>query len=77
MSKCEKKSSSQGTIVKIVLKILLINGDTYKVRPGKTNPHGLTLSSSCHILSLKEKRLGDFIKYVHFTGKIRNTLSFQ
>ncbi len=64
MSKCEKKSSSQGTIVKIILKILLINGDTYKVRPGKTNPHGLTLSSSCHVLSLKEKRLGDFIKYV-------------
>ncbi len=64
-------------IVKIILKILLINGDTYKVHPGKTNPHGLTLSSSCHVLSLKEKRLGDFIKYVHLTGKIRNTLSFQ
>ncbi len=66
MSKCEKKSSSQGTIVKIILKILLINGDTYKVRPGNTNPHGLTLSSKLAAMFFlsKKKRLGDFIKYV-------------
>lgn len=57
-------------------KILSINGDTDKACTEKNNPHGLTLSNSCHVLSLTGKRLGDFIKYVYLAGKIRNKLSF-